>query len=130
MLLLDTHVVLWLALQPEKITQQWNRAMEEARRGDGALSMAASTLWEIALLEAKGRLRLDPPIDVFLERLERIYRVFPMSRQIAVRGNQFSTNYPKDPVDRQIGATAIVHGMTLVTADQMILNSGEVPCLW
>ncbi len=107
-----------------------NEAMEEARRTTGILSIAASTLWEIALLDAKGRLNLDPPVEVFLERVENLYRVLPMSRQIAVRGNQFSSSYPNDPADRQIGATAIIHGLTLVTADQLILNSGEVPCLW
>lgn len=130
MLLLDTHVVLWLALEPERIPRNWNDAMEEARRTTGSLAIAGSTLWEIALLEANGKLSLDPPVDVFLERVEKIYRVFPVNRQIAVRGNTFSSTYPRDPADRQIGATAIIHGLTLVTADQRILSSGEVPCLW
>ena len=130
MLLLDTHVLLWLALEPERIPKNWNDAMEEARRTTGSLAIAGSTLWEIAQLDAKGRLLLDPPVDVFLERVEKIYRVFPINRQIAVRGSQFSATYPRDPADRQIGATAIIHGLTLVTADQRILSSGEVPCLW
>lgn len=130
MLLLDTHVVLWLALEPERISKQWHAAMEQARRSTRPLAIAAATLWEIALLERKGRLTLDPPVEIFLERVEDIYRVLPMSRQIAVRGNRFSSTYPNDPADRQIGATAIIHGLTLVTADQRILSSGEVPCLW
>jgi PIN domain nuclease of toxin-antitoxin system len=104
--------------------------MEHARRSAGGLAIAACTLWEIALLDAKGRLQLDPPVEVFLERVEDIYRVLPMTRQIAVRGNRFLPSYPNDPADRQIGATAILHGLTVVTADQRILNSGEVPCLW
>lgn len=104
--------------------------MEEARRTSGSLAIAATTLWEIALLDAKRKLILDPPVEVFLERVEQKYRVLPMDRQISIRGNRFSPMYPSDPADRQIGATAIIHGLTLITADQRILTSGEVPCLW
>lgn len=130
MLLLDTHVVLWLALEPERVSARAEEMMKEARQSGAGLAIASSTVWEIALLSAKGKLRLDPPVDVFLERVENRYRVLPLTRQIAVRGTQFSVNYPRDPADRQIGATAIVHGLTLLTADGPIRNSGEVPCLW
>jgi PIN domain nuclease of toxin-antitoxin system len=130
LLLLDTHVVLWLALQPEKISERAEHEMEEARRGAGGLAIAACTLWEIALFDSKGRLELDPPVEVFLERVEQTYRILQMDRQIAIRGNRFSPEYPSDPADRQIGATAVVRGLSLVTADQRILKSGEVPCLW
>lgn len=128
MLLLDTHVVLWLAFKPEQIPPRVVAAMIRSRE-HGAFSIAAVTLWEIALLEAKGRLNLKLPVSAILDRVERAYRVLPLSGAIALRSVMFTERYPKDPADRQIGATAIVHGLTLVTRDRNIINSGEVTCL-
>ena len=128
MLLLDTHMVLWLAFDPGRIAPEVIAALLQAR-AKGALSIAAITLWEIAMLDAKGRLKLDIPVSVLLDRVERAYRVLPLNGHIALRGTMFSEQYPKDPADRQIGATAIVHGLTLVTEDRRIRTSGEVTCL-
>lgn len=129
MLLLDTHVVLWLALAPEEISEGASNSMMVARQ-QGGLSVAMCTLWEIALLHAKAKIHLDGTLDDFLRRVEQAYTVLPLTRQIAVRGVQFTSSYPKDPADRQIGATALLHGMSLVTADRPIRRSGEVPCIW
>ena len=66
----------------------------------------------------------------FLQEVERHFRVLPISAAIAERSMLFSPRYPKDPSDRIIGATALVHSLLLVTADEEIRASGEVPCLW
>lgn len=128
MLLLDTHMVLWLAFAPERISAEAVQAMRQSRE-QGALSIAATTLWEIATLESRGRLKLTLPAAVVLDRIERAYHVLPLTGAVAIRGTMFSKQYPKDPADRQIGATAVVHGLTLVTADRRIIASGEVRCL-
>lgn len=129
MLLLDTHVVIWLALEPERISQTAIQSMITARQ-QGGLSIAACTVWEIAVLHAKAKIRLDASVDEFLQRVEKAYTILPLTRQIAVRGTQLATPYPNDPADRQIGATALLHGLQLVTADRPIHRSGEVPCIW
>ena len=129
MLLLDTHVVLWLALEPERISERAATSMGTTRQEDG-LAIAMCTLWEIAILHSKHKIELDIPLDEFLRRVEDAYTLLPLTRQIAVRGTQFTSPYPKDPADRQIGATALLHGLSLVTADRPILRSGEVPCIW
>ncbi|MFZ5468955.1 MAG: PIN domain-containing protein [Myxococcota bacterium] len=49
---------------------------------------------------------------------------------IAVDSEQFSSRFPKDPADRLIGATARVHGLTLLTRDENIRRSREVATLW
>jgi PIN domain nuclease of toxin-antitoxin system len=121
-------MVLWLAFDSERISPHLMSAMGQSRE-QGALSIAAITLWEIALLEARGRIKLTVPASLMLDRVERMYHVLPMSGAIALRGMLFSDRYPKDPADRQIGATAIAHGLTLVTADRKIIDSGEVACL-
>ena len=130
MLLLDTHVVVWLALEPHQISKRATEALTEARLKAGGLAICSTTLWEIALLHAKQRIELRISLDTFLEKVEAVYRVFTLSRQIAQSGVQFSAAYPADPADRQIGGTALIHGRTLVTADRRIHASREVPCLW
>ena len=130
MLLLDTQVVLWLAREPEKISGTVARELRKARVAGQAARISVFTLWEIAMLEAEKRLALEPSPEAFLERVEAVYTVVPLDRSIAVRSQKFSSNYPKDPADRIIGATALVHHMRLVTADESIRDSGEVPCVW
>jgi PIN domain nuclease of toxin-antitoxin system len=56
--------------------------------------------------------------------------VFPVTGAIAARAVLLSTRYPNDPADRLIGATALVHGLQLVTKDERIQASGEVPFVW
>ena len=130
MLLLDTQHVIWLAGESGRISKPALEAMESAKRESGGLAVAAITLWEIALLDAKGKVQFDPPVEQFLEKLEKAYRVLPLDRHIALKAAGLSRHFPKDPADRQIAATAIVHGMMLVTSDEKILKSGEVSCIW
>lgn len=82
------------------------------------------------MLHHKKRIRLDVSLDDFLRRVEKVYTALPLTRQIAARGVQFSGSFPKDPADRQIGATGLIHGLQLVTADRLIRASGEVPTIW
>ena len=130
MLLLDTHVVLWLALDPEQISAPALSPMAEARRSGGGLAIATTTLWEIALLHAKGRVRFNLSLDEFLAKVEAVYRNYALSRQIILRAVALGPAYPKNPANRQIGGTSLAHGLQLVTADPAIQASGEVPCIW
>lgn len=130
MLLADTNVVIWMAGDPRQVSVTAQAAMQQARSQGHGLAVAGITLWEISLLAAKGKLAFSPSVDHFLSRVESSYHVLPITRQIALVGARLSNNYPKDPADRQIGATALVHGFPLLTADRKILASGEVPCIW
>ncbi len=129
-MLLDTNVVLWLATDPKQISGKAQSSLAANRTQGYGLSISTTTLWEISLLAAKGKLAFDPSVDSFLQKLERLYNVLPITRHIALAGSRFSVAYPKDPADRQIGATALIHGMPLVTADKAIRTSGEVPTIW
>jgi PIN domain nuclease of toxin-antitoxin system len=62
--------------------------------------------------------------------VEETYHVLPLTAAIADRGMKFSKSYARDPADRMIGATALVHGLKLVTRDEVIQGSGEVPVVW
>ncbi len=77
-----------------------------------------------------GRLRVLTSIRDFLQSVEKNFTVLPITSAIAERSVMFSARYPKDPSDRIIGATAIVHGLRLVTRDKQIRASKEVDCIW
>jgi len=129
-ILVDTHVVLWLALDPEQLSAKALRALTEARENQGGVAIADISLWEIAVAVSRGKVLLETELAEFLRMVEEAYRVIPMTGEIAERGNQFSRAYPRDAADKLIGATALVHGLHLVTRDELIRDSGEVPVVW
>ncbi|HMD20491.1 MAG TPA: type II toxin-antitoxin system VapC family toxin [Alloacidobacterium sp.] len=129
MILLDTHVVLWLALQPEQLSEKAKRAIQAARSADG-LGISPITLLEIGQLVGRNRVQLDVPLEVFLDTTERTFLIAPITARIAYLSQQFSEAYPRDPADRIIGATALTEGTLLVTADDRIRRSGEVRTIW
>lgn len=130
MILLDTHVVIWLALNPEKISQKAIRAIKDARKRGGGLAISGITLYEIACLAARNRVAFQGPVGSFLDEVEKRFAVKPITSRICVETMSLPISYPKDPMDRMIGATAVVEGMPLVTADIQIQNSGAVPSIW
>ena len=130
MILADTHVVLWLALEPRQISPVAAKALAEARLTGGGVAIADITIWEIAQLTRKGRIDLQTPLASFLRSVESAYQVLRVTGEIATRGAGFADSYPRDPADRLIGATAVVHGLRLVTKDERIRGSGEVDCIW
>jgi PIN domain nuclease of toxin-antitoxin system len=129
-ILVDTHVVLWLALEPDQLSANALSALIEARGNQGGLAIADITLWEVATAIARGKVELQSELSAFLRSVEEAYRVIPLTGEIAERGTQFSRAYPRDPADKLIGATALVHGLQLVTRDEQIRASGEVPVVW
>jgi len=82
------------------------------------------------MITAKGGFRLPGTLGDYLRYLESMFVVLPITGVIAERAVQFSQEYPKDPTDRLIGATAVAHELLLVTRDEKIRASGEVRCIW
>ena len=130
MILLDTHVVIWLALEPARIARRARAAIEETRlRGEG-LAISDITLLEIAAAENKGRIKLDASLETFLSEVESRFVLLPMTGRVCARAMELPASYPKDPADRVIGATALVEGVPLVTADDHIRRSKEIRTIW
>ena len=129
MILLDTHAVLWLAETPHLLSPRAHEAIRVARQSDG-LAVSDKTLWELAMLIDRERATIKTSLRDFLQTVEIYFTILPITAAIAEQSMRFSDQYSKDPADQIIGATALVHGLQLVTRDQQIRNSGEVPCLW
>ena len=130
MILLDTQVVLWLMSDTGKLSERSAEAIRAGRAQTRGISIASSTLMEIATTLKKGKIQLRGTLTDYLVAVERTFHVIPIDALVAARAVQFSSAYPKDPADRIIGATAITYGLRLVTADREIRRSGEVECVW
>lgn len=130
MILLDTHVVLWLVSEPERLSKNARTAIDEARQGGEGLAVSGFTLIELATLYGKGRIRLGMSLESFLLEVEAQFVVLPISARACARTLTLPASYPKDPADRVIGATALVEGMALVTADAVIRRARVVRTVW
>lgn len=130
MILVDTHVVVWLAFDQEQVSKKARIAINEARRSAEGLAISDITLLELATLASKGRIRLDISIESFLQEVESRFVVLPMSGRVCARAMGLPPNFPKDPADRVIGATALVEGLSLLTADHEIRRSRTVQTIW
>ena len=130
MILCDTHVVVWLALEPHRISRKARAAIEETRQRGEALAISDITLLEIATLQKRRRVRLDTSLETFLAEVESRFAVLPITARVCARAMGLPPAYPKDPADRVIAATALVEGVPLLTADGDIRRSRVVSTIW
>lgn len=130
MILVDTHVVVWLAFDQEQISTRARAAIGEARQSADGLAICDITLFELATLASKGRIRLDVSLESFLLEVESRFVVLPISSIACVRAMGLPASYPKDPADRLIGATALVEGLRLLTADRAIRRTRTIQTIW
>ena len=130
MILVDTHVVVWLASEPERLSKNARAVIDEARQNGAGLAISAMTLVEIATLFGNRRIHLAMSLESLLDELERRFVVLPISARVCAGMPLLPAGYPKDPADRVIGATALVEGMSLVTADREIRRAKVVRTIW
>jgi PIN domain nuclease of toxin-antitoxin system len=129
MILLDTHALIWLKVEPSKLSARASEAIQMARREDG-LAISAISLWELAWIATHGRLSFTGTVDAFVERITSSIVIRPITAKIAVLANQLPSTYPGDPSDRLIGATTLAEGITLVTKDRTIRNCRQIKTIW
>ncbi|MGD0842571.1 MAG: type II toxin-antitoxin system VapC family toxin [Candidatus Acidiferrales bacterium] len=130
MILVDTHVVVWLALDQALITRKAKTAIDDARQNANGLAISDITLYELSTLASKGRIQLGISLESFLQEVEARFVVLPISSRACAQAVALPVAYPKDPADRIIGATALVNGLSLVTADREIRRSKAVQTIW
>ncbi len=126
-LLLDTHIILWSAAEPEKLSQN---ITEELKNDSNELWYSPISVWEILLLAEKGRISLGADIE---KSVREIFRKIPLNEatlnhEVAIQ-SRFVRLPHQDPADRFLAATAIVFDLTLVTADSRIIAAADLPIL-
>jgi PIN domain nuclease of toxin-antitoxin system len=125
-LLLDTHVLLRWLLDPKRLSRNQAKALERAVQRTEQIAVSAMSLLEIAILADEGKLELKGGTSEFFASLEGnpVFRLIPLTPSIALEAG--ALRVLRDPADRTIAATALVHGLQLVTSDQRIIESGLV----
>jgi len=131
LILLDTHVLVWTMTEPRRVSPAAASAIRRGRVG-GGLGVAAISLWEMALLFSRGFLRAPGTVEDSIQALldSSGVTVRPLTPTIAALASQFPEDYPRDPADRLIGATARAEGLTLITRDERIRSSKLLKTIW
>ena len=131
MILLDTHAWLWLGLEPRRLSPAAAAAIRVAR-GAGGIAIASISLWELAMLIARGDVAPKGMPEAWLGSFVEHsgVTVREITPAVAALATQFPHDFPRDPVDRLIAATARAEGMPLVTRDARIRASRLVETVW
>jgi PIN domain nuclease of toxin-antitoxin system len=111
---LDSHVVHWWSAEPKRISSAAATALSQAEE----LAVAAISWFELAWLAKHERIIVTIPVRSWLERLAAQIRTLPLTPAIADAAVSLPSSFPGDPADRLIYATAVEHGLQLVTKDR------------
>ncbi len=126
-LLLDTHVWVWMRLDPDRLDARSRRRIEDS---SNALWFSPISAWELLQLADRGRLHLAPDAPTWIRNsiATMAVTVAPIGVEIAIASRRIALPHD-DPADRLLAATAKVLDLTLVTADERLLGCREIKTL-
>ncbi|WP_373046693.1 type II toxin-antitoxin system VapC family toxin [Vulgatibacter sp.] len=129
MILLDTHALFWWAVEPEKLSPQAASVCEQMEREGGFAS--AISIWELGVKARSGKLLLGTSLENFVRRLEvgGVVQLLPVDTSIWLRTAMLEWDH-RDPADRVIVATAMEHGIPLLSKDTALHSFEGVTCVW
>ena len=124
MLLLDTHVLVWLDEGSPCLGKTALQIINESL-ATGQLGVVTISFWKVAMLVEKQRLVMKTELDVWRsDLLQTGLLEIPLQGTTAIRAGQLQL-FHGDPADHMIVASAIENGATLMTADEKILSWGQ-----
>lgn len=121
MIILDTHVLVWVT-QDCGIVGQKTRDMVDAALANDELLVSAISFWEMVMLKHRKQLEVAMPLPAWRNSLIKAgVREIPIDGEVGLLAVELNGITP-DPADRMIAATAILQSATMVTADEDILS--------
>ena len=126
MLLLDTHIWFWSLAAPDLLGKKLRQLLQKR----GGIWLSPISVWELLVLAERGRVRLDAEPRVWVrEALERApLEEAALNHEVALRSREVALPH-QDPADRFLVATALTYDLTLVTADETLLEAKACPTL-
>ena len=126
-LLLDSHALLWHALNDPKLSATASDAILDP---DNDIYISPATYWELAIKISIGRLSVQQPFGDFTAACEQRFQLLPIAASHAehVASLPFPAGH-RDPFDRLIISQAVVEGMSIVSADRA-LDAYSVTRVW
>lgn len=126
-LLLDTHIWLWSLSEPARLGRRVKSALTSA---SNELWVSPISAWELLVLAERGRIKLDDePRRWVAEAIGRTpAQEAVLSFAVAIRSREIMGTHA-DPADRFLVATALVYDLTLVTADDALIDARLCPVL-
>jgi PIN domain nuclease of toxin-antitoxin system len=124
LILLDTHVLVWLQFgERDRLTNRLWHAVARAS-DEGNLLLSVFSVWEIGMLESKGRLRLFEPCEDWVRKAlsTRGLTLAPLTPEIALESTRIPGSFHGDPADRIIVATTRLMDARLLTRDDKMLE--------
>jgi PIN domain nuclease of toxin-antitoxin system len=120
-LLLDTHIWLWSALEPERLSHRVARILAHHQN---QLWLSPISIWELLMLTRKGRVELEDDALAWTRRTLEKWQLHeaPLTTEVALESHSLNLTH-SDPADALIAASAKVFDLTLITADEKLIKT-------
>ncbi|PKL38571.1 MAG: PIN domain nuclease [Spirochaetae bacterium HGW-Spirochaetae-1] len=127
MIVLDTHVLIWLVNGDERIRKSGFLSYINKALKDHSIIIPAICMWEIAMLVSKERISLSENTLDWIRNVTAApgISIHPLSPEVAYESTVLPGDFHGDPADRMIVATARVLDATLLTFDEQKIKYGE-----
>ena len=122
-LLLDTHILLWSLLEPERLSDNVTRELENPAN---EIWVSPITTWEIIILAEKGRVELNDEPFVWIQNVlnSMPFKQAALNHEVAIQSRLIKLPH-QDPADRFIAASAAVYDLILVTSDKNLIKAAK-----
>ena len=129
MIVLDTHALLWWALDPDQLSAPASEVLARMERSGGFAS--SISIWELGIKVKRGKLQLGIAIEELVRRIERsaVVELVPVDTTTWLRSLALTWDH-QDPADRVIVSTALLKGVPLLTKDDVIRRAAVVETIW
>ncbi|MDH5533802.1 MAG: type II toxin-antitoxin system VapC family toxin [Candidatus Pacebacteria bacterium] len=131
MIVLDTHALIWWVNDNGELSAKAHKVIKQAQ-DKNAIYISAISLWEIAMLVKKGRLKLSMDVETWINKVLSLpmLNCIDINPEIAIRSVNLPDFIHPDPADRMIIATSLNKGMKLVSKDEKILKYKNIETIW
>ena len=126
-LLLDTHIWIWMVLNPTRLSRRVASALNDS---ENQLWISPISVWELLMLTRKGRVELDEDPVLWARRTLELLQLHeaPLTTEVALETSAIGIPH-SDPADRLIAASARIFDLTLVTADAKLIGASGIEVL-